>query len=870
MQLMRISACYAALLAFTGAAAVDAGGGRPRSAGDSASRTLVFMERDPAFQMESAAGSVEIAAAQAAGPTPAGGSAAGAELRTEAQPARPVEQLLQRALSPARFVPWADDGTRFRLVSGELTAEIEPDGMTIGPRSGRLVDLVQMKLVGAVPGRKLRGEQQLPERMNYLLGAKPEAWRHRLPCYSRLRSPELYGGVDMVYHSLQGELEHDFELAPGADPEQIRFRFNDGRGERLPVTLLPDGSLALGEGPDVLKQQAPVAYQYVNNERRMVRASFEHRGEGWGFKLGSYDRALPLVIDPVWAYSTRIGVTPEDLADAVVVDSDGAGGVTIFGNTRSSDLPVIDPIDREIEPGPDPDDPDREIFIARLDAAGALNSLTYLGGSDDDSALTAARAPGGGLHVVVGTGSHDFPGAGPWPGGDWVLYLVTLPPDVSSVRSLVQIPKPLDGPDPEDPYPGQRQILPTSDGRALLVQQFNSDPWTHHLHRGYHLVAVDPVEGVIWERTVWPPEGPLMVAARAFGAGDTLWTLFVRPAGREPAPRGTPLDAYLMELDCLSGEVRATHRVTGLDASYEPPNVMAAAPDSSLVVASNQFGLRQDIPRRYRAGAGLQRIHRTAAGYQAGQMQLSQRLWSIDFLHVDSRGRGFTAGLGYGSSIEQVTDGAAPAGYPGHWRSGMIIEQWDPDLLRPVGSIFLPALRGDWSVWGVDREGGLVVSRNGSSGPEIDIPLVHAIPQLPSGAAVGRILMDRERVPQNRVRLSARNLRFGSLAPGSRRSRSFTITNGDTRPVRIWVTPLEYEERRQPFRILEGAGEHLIGPRKRVRVTVEFIQPDAHPDPPLTPQWHDGQWFGMVIVNSDNPSMMQELVILRSGRMAPG
>lgn len=318
-------------------------------------------------------------AAQSAGTAPAAG---GTVRQVDAKEKRPLQGSLRGAMGKARFVDWDGDQSRFRLVSGGLTAEIGPDAMTICARGDRAADVIRMEMVGAACRGKLWGEQQLPERINYLLGSKPEQWRRRLRCYSRLRSRNLYDGIDLLYHSRQGELEHDFELAPGADPEQIRFRFTCGSGESLPVEAAPDGSLILGREPAALRQKAPVAYQDINGTRRAVAVRFAPRGGAWGFTLGAYDRTHPLVIDPIWAYCTRMGVTPDDYVHSVLMDAYGAGGIIVFGSTSSPAMPLIDPIDSEIETEPGPGSESiSDGFIARLGAEGSLKSLTYLGGS---------------------------------------------------------------------------------------------------------------------------------------------------------------------------------------------------------------------------------------------------------------------------------------------------------------------------------------------------------------------------------------------------------------------------------------------------------------------------------------------------------
>src|SRR4029434_11110084 len=43
--------------------------------------------------------------------------------------------------------------------------------------------------------------------------------------FARLRESGVYAGIDVVYYGKGRSLEYDFELAAGADPSQIRMRF---------------------------------------------------------------------------------------------------------------------------------------------------------------------------------------------------------------------------------------------------------------------------------------------------------------------------------------------------------------------------------------------------------------------------------------------------------------------------------------------------------------------------------------------------------------------------------------------------------------------------------------------------------------------
>jgi hypothetical protein len=100
-------------------------------------------------------------------------------------------------------------------------------------------------------------------------------------------------------------------------------------------------------------------------------------------------------------YSTLLGGTGNDEADAITVDA--SGNACIAGYTDSSNLPVYD--------APQPSSGgEGDALIACLNANGtAWTMVSYLGGSNVDQAFALAIDAGGNLYVVGTSFSPDFP-----------------------------------------------------------------------------------------------------------------------------------------------------------------------------------------------------------------------------------------------------------------------------------------------------------------------------------------------------------------------------------------------------------------------------------------------------------------------------
>ena len=130
------------------------------------------------------------------------------------------------------------------------------------------------------------------------------------------------------------------------------------------------------------------------------------------FEIAPYDRTRPLIIDPVLSYSTYLGGSDMDYANAIAVDPSGNAYVT--GYTASIDFPLVKPVQSSPGGGTCTDGVDTiacfDAFVTKLNPAGtALVYSTYLGGSNEDYATGIALDASGDAYVTGYTNSTDFP-----------------------------------------------------------------------------------------------------------------------------------------------------------------------------------------------------------------------------------------------------------------------------------------------------------------------------------------------------------------------------------------------------------------------------------------------------------------------------
>jgi hypothetical protein len=259
--------------------------------------------------------------------------------------------------------------------------------------------VLRMRLDGANPSARAEGADELAGKINYLVGDDPAKWRTGVPTFEKVRYASVYPGIDLVYYGNQRQLEYDFLVAPGAAPRAVSLEFEGA--DSVKVDAAGDLLLALGEG--VVRQPKPFVYQEVGGDRRAVEGGYEVCDDGRvRFALGEYDASLPLVIDPVIVYSTYLGGSLFEFANAIAVDS--AGSAYLTGYTDSTDFPT----------GANPLQPGNagsvDIFITKLNAAGTgLVYSTYFGGGGDDRAFDIALDSAGNAYLTGFTRSANLP-----------------------------------------------------------------------------------------------------------------------------------------------------------------------------------------------------------------------------------------------------------------------------------------------------------------------------------------------------------------------------------------------------------------------------------------------------------------------------
>ncbi|MCG8352809.1 MAG: SBBP repeat-containing protein, partial [Chloroflexales bacterium] len=268
--------------------------------------------------------------------------------------------------------------------------------------------VLRLRFDGAQRNPPIAGVERLSGVANFIRGNDPAGWYTGLPTYAGIIYQELYPGIDLRYDGAGKRMKGTYLVAPGADPRQIRWRYDGASDVRIdPATgdlkITVPAPPAAGAGVEItMTEAAPYAWQTIDGQQVDITVSYALAADNTvRFDLGAYDPAYPLTLDPLLEYSSYLGGNGMDEGYGIAADPEGNTYLT--GETYSSTFPL----ENEVQPRQGK----RDVFVSKFDASGAkLIYSTYLGGkNDDDHGASIAVDTAGSAYLTGYTDSDDFP-----------------------------------------------------------------------------------------------------------------------------------------------------------------------------------------------------------------------------------------------------------------------------------------------------------------------------------------------------------------------------------------------------------------------------------------------------------------------------
>ena len=301
---------------------------------------------------------------------------------------------MQRAL-PLFFIEshrFAESGGNFLIRTPGLQAAFSARGVEWVSAKGQ----ISLRFRNAASDVRIQGDTELPGNANIFDGSSPGQWQRGLRTFQGVVYQGLYRGIDVAYHATDSSLKSQFNVAPGADPGQIRLEYSGL------VSVNSEGSLMIRSGDALLRENAPQIYQDLPAGRKKVSGRFKKLdAHTAGFEIGPFDHGRLLVIDPVISYSTYLGGSGLGAVTAVALDS--AGSLYAAGWTEALNFPVSNAAQATNQGGVD-------AFVVKLNPTGtAIIYATYIGGRSDDRATGIGVDSAGKAYVTGATTSSNFP-----------------------------------------------------------------------------------------------------------------------------------------------------------------------------------------------------------------------------------------------------------------------------------------------------------------------------------------------------------------------------------------------------------------------------------------------------------------------------
>jgi gliding motility-associated-like protein len=191
--------------------------------------------------------------------------------------------------------------------------------------------VVHLNFSGSNEVTQIEKHHETTSYYNYFLGNNPSRWKENVKGYGEAILKEFYAGIDLKLIEEQEQLKYEFHVQPKANPSVIGFNYSGQKS----VKIDKKGNLVVATDLGNIIEQKPYAYQVVNGKILEVPCDFELINGEVKFKLGKYNPAAILVIDPVLIFATYAGSVTDNFGMTATYGYDGTAysGGTIYGNS---------------------------------------------------------------------------------------------------------------------------------------------------------------------------------------------------------------------------------------------------------------------------------------------------------------------------------------------------------------------------------------------------------------------------------------------------------------------------------------------------------------------------------------------------------
>jgi hypothetical protein len=292
---------------------------------------------------------------------------------------------------------------RYLLPMDGLNVQLRTGGFSydtyVRDAAGNLnIHRVDIEIVNANRSTQLIPLKASEDVLNYYTSGVPQGGITNVRNYGEIIYKNIYDGIDLVFKAKPGTdraVEYDFIVHPGADPSQIKLKYNGAFNTQLVAGRV---SLSLAHGN--LFESIPESY-LAETEENILVAYHQLEADLIAFHVPHYDNRKTLVIDPSpnrdWA--TYYGGTAADDFKGVAVD--GSNNVYVVGATASAASIATAGAHQATISTPN------DAMVIKFNSSGSRLWATYYGGDGNDYGSGIALDASANVYVVGQTYSTN-------------------------------------------------------------------------------------------------------------------------------------------------------------------------------------------------------------------------------------------------------------------------------------------------------------------------------------------------------------------------------------------------------------------------------------------------------------------------------
>ena len=333
---------------------------------------------------------------------------------------KPRPDVLYGAMAGNMAVHIKNNGVSYQLYRVDKYKEVE-DPKTKEKRQEidqQSIYRVDLTWVNANKNFTNSEDEALPGYNNYYLESCPNGALN-VKSYKGITLNNLYPGINLHYYEKNGELKHDYIVAPQANYKQIQIKV-----EGAEIFVNKDGSLFITTPIGKIQEGAPLVYQ----NGKQLKARWKLKNNTLSFEIENYDPNYELIIDPVTRlWGTYYGGMGDERG--LSCSTEASGNVFFAGYTSLNTGTVIATAgSHQTTFG---GGGGWDAYLVKFNNVGQRQWGTYYGGSGNEhgnscttdvlgNVFLAGRTDGGAVNVIATSGSHQS-SLGGVSGGDAFL-----------------------------------------------------------------------------------------------------------------------------------------------------------------------------------------------------------------------------------------------------------------------------------------------------------------------------------------------------------------------------------------------------------------------------------------------------------------